>query len=377
MKKEKTKVKNQKVLEKEEQVSKKDIRLEQETVNIEKEELLEKKKLAAKIDEILEQEKVKQDNLEKQEKKAAKKEDMFQKIANRKKVPKEVSQEIVKKIFKNLILAIVVMIYFIASNILYTQLELDKMEIITKTFSGVFLVASIILLEIAYKKDSGTLTLTAIELLILSIHALFIHHVITIYNFDFRAYLLTSSYVFAIYYVLKSIIIYTRARIKYVKSLSDIPEIIKDEPIVKEAKKREDKEEIKVSKKNIEDKKESKPKSMRGKNRKKGISKDLKDVDIEEKNKENKKSIPLEEDIIKEEKIEKKTRKKKVNKKKEEIEENIEEKEKENESKEMGILYFNGSNECQSGSLFVFRRGFRQRQHHRTDRGGGVLQREP
>ena len=140
----------------------------------------------------------------------------------KKKVPKQVSQEILKKIFKNLILAIVVMAYFITCNILYTRLNLDNMELITKAISCVFLIASILLFEFAYKRDSGTLTITAIELLILSIHALFIHHVITIYQLDYQTYILTSSYLFAIYYVLKSIIIYTKARIKYLKSLSDI-----------------------------------------------------------------------------------------------------------------------------------------------------------
>ena len=65
---------------------------------------------------------------------------------------------------------------------------------------------------------------------------------IAIYEFDFRTYLLTSAFVFAIYYILKSIIIYTRARIKYLKTLSDISEIVKDEPVVKEAKKRKDEE---------------------------------------------------------------------------------------------------------------------------------------
>ena len=166
----------------------------------------------------------------------------------KKRVPKEVSQEILKKIFKNLILAIVVMIYFIASNILYTQFELDKMELITKIFSGVFLLSGIVILEIAYKKESGTLLITTLELFVLAIHALFINHVITIYKFDFRTYILTSSYIFAIYYVLKSTVIYTKARWQYLRSLSDISEIVKDEPIIKEAKKRNEEPIIEINK---------------------------------------------------------------------------------------------------------------------------------
>ena len=275
MKKQKTKVKDEEIVKKEKQETKNDETLSQETANVESDELLEKKKLAAKIDEILEQEKAKETCEEEQEKKAKEKDAIFQEIMAKKRIPKDVSQKIVKKIFKNLILAIVVMLYFIVSNIVYTRLGLDKMEIIIKAFSGIFLLSSIIILEIAYKKDSGTFILTALELLVLSIHALFIHHVITIYQFDFRTYLLVSSYIFAIYYVLKSIIIYTKARRKYVKSLSDIPEIVKDEPIVKEAKKRKDKEEeLKNLKETVEEKKQSKPKSKRGKKKKEEVVKD-------------------------------------------------------------------------------------------------------
>ena len=65
------------------------------------------------------------------------------------------------------------MIYFIACNIVYTKLEMNQMEMITKAVSGVFLLASIILFELAYKKDSGTFAITAIEFLVFSSASLF------------------------------------------------------------------------------------------------------------------------------------------------------------------------------------------------------------
>ena len=237
--------------------------------------------------------KVENENTIEKEEKANKTDEILEKEMAKKRVPKQVSQEILKKIFKNLILAIVVMIYFIFCNIIYTQLELEQMELVTKAIAGVFLLASIIILEFAYKRDSGTLTMTAIELLVLSIHALFIYHVITVYQFDFRTYLLTSSYIFAIYYVLKSTVIYTRARIQYLKSLSDITEIVKDEPVVKEAKKRNEEPVIdkKEEAKKEKEEKQPKPKSMRGKTKsKKTSSKNIKKENKEEdKEKETKK----------------------------------------------------------------------------------------
>jgi hypothetical protein len=154
-----------------------------------------------------------------------------------------------KVIFKNLLRAIGVMCYFIVLNIAYTRMNLDRLVEDIKVFSGTFLVLGILALEKAYKEDSGKIAITGIELLVLSMHSLSIMHVITLYKYDFRLYLLVSSYVIAIYYVLKAIFNYTKERKEYLKSLSDISEIVKeDEPIKKEAKKRNTEGEEKTSK---------------------------------------------------------------------------------------------------------------------------------
>ena len=271
----------------------------------------------------MKKEKAKVENKNTIEKENANKTDeIFAHKMAKKKVPKQVSQEILKKIFKNLILAIVVMVYFISCNILYTQLPLEQMETITKVISGVFLLASIILFEFAYKRDSGTLTMTAIELLVLSIHALFIYHIITIYQFDFRTYLLASSFIFAIYYVLKSTVIYTRARMKYLKSLSDISEIVKDEPVIKEAKKRKEESITEIEEQKHVEKEEKKQKTKTKKEKKKSKDKSPKKENKKESQNENKESV-------KETNTESKSKKKQTAKKKNKIKEEkkIEEKE--------------------------------------------------
>lgn len=263
----------------------------------------------------MKKEKAKVENKNTIEKENANKTDeIFAHKMAKKKVPKQVSQEILKKIFKNLILAIVVMVYFISCNILYTQLPLEQMETITKVISGVFLLASIILFEFAYKRDSGTLTMTAIELLVLSIHALFIYHIITIYQFDFRTYLLASSFIFAIYYVLKSTVIYTRARMKYLKSLSDISEIVKDEPVIKEAKKRKEESITEIEEQKHGEKEEKKQKTKAKKEKKKSKDKSPKKENKKESQNENKESV-------KETNTESKSKKKQTAKKKNKIKE--------------------------------------------------------
>ena len=147
--------------------------------------------------------------------------------------------KILKKMFINLIKAVIISIYFIVLNIAYSSMKEERLVNDIKVFSAVFLAVGIFYIEKAYKKDENNYAQTGIEFLVLSLHSLSIMHVITQFKYDFRFYLLTSSYIISIYYVLKAIILYTKGRRDYLHSLSDISDIVKkDEPIKKEAKKR-------------------------------------------------------------------------------------------------------------------------------------------
>ncbi len=150
-----------------------------------------------------------------------------------------VSQPILKKMFRSLLKAVCITLYFIILNLAYTAMKEERLINDIKVFAGVFLIVGIYFLEKAYKDDDGMEGLSGIEFLIIALHSLSIMHVITLFKYDFRLYLLTSSYVFSIYFVLKAIILYTKGRKEYLQELSDISEIVKkDEPQKKEAKKR-------------------------------------------------------------------------------------------------------------------------------------------
>ena len=138
------------------------------------------------------------------------------------KMPKEVSQIIFKKIFNQLLAAICIMLYFVILNLAYVNMREERLIGDIKVFAGAFLVVGIVMLEKAYRKEIGKYVVIGIELLVLSLHTLSIMHIITLLEYDFRLYLLTSSYIFSIYYVLKSIVIYVRERRIYLRGLSDI-----------------------------------------------------------------------------------------------------------------------------------------------------------
>lgn len=146
-------------------------------------------------------------------------------------------------IYKNILIAIFIMIYFIVLNTLYYKLEVNKLLNVLKVISMSILFLGIIALEIAYRMDNGRIGIHATEIIVLAGHTLSISHIVELKKFEFANYILVSSYIFSIYYIFKSIVIYTKEKRDYLNSLSDIKEIVANDPIKKEATKKGDKTE--------------------------------------------------------------------------------------------------------------------------------------
>lgn len=151
---------------------------------------------------------------------------------------KENNKIINKKVFENVIIAIILMIYFIVINYLNNILNVEKINLILKIISMVLMTLGIVIFEIAYKKESGKLTINGIEAIIIAAHTLSTSYVVKVNDFYFNNYILVSSYIVSIYYIMKSIIVYTNEKKKYLNSLSDIKEIVNDKPQKKEATKK-------------------------------------------------------------------------------------------------------------------------------------------
>ena len=116
-------------------------------------------------------------------------------------------------------------------------------ELFIKLFSWFDFLFSIFIFEIAYKKDNDEISLNGIEFLVLSIFSLLIQYIPKLLKIDENTYMLAGTYIFLIYYGIKNIIIYTCERKKELDNLSDIKEIVKDEPIKKETKRKNKTEE--------------------------------------------------------------------------------------------------------------------------------------
>lgn len=158
---------------------------------------------------------------------------------------KEVSEKYMKEIYLNVLKAVIIVLYFLILNLAYENINIQHLQAGIKIFAMLFLFISIYIFEKAYKKDDEKLAIQGIEILILSTYTLTTEHITNRFNFNFKSYSLVASYIFAIYFILKSIIAYTKGRKEIVQQFSDIREIVKkDEPIKKEATKKSNKEKV-------------------------------------------------------------------------------------------------------------------------------------
>lgn len=140
-------------------------------------------------------------------------------------IPDEKKLKINKRIFQNIILALVIVLYFTFINLGFYNIEPSKFLKDLQVFSIITIGITIIIFEKAYKKDSSELAIYGIESLILSICTLLTIFIGINYNNKFPYIINTIAMLFAIYYVGKSIIIYIKLRRKALKRVSDIDKI--------------------------------------------------------------------------------------------------------------------------------------------------------
>ena len=92
-----------------------------------------------------------------------------------------------------------------------------------KVFAMCILFLAIILLERAYKKDSGRIAIFGIETIVLAVITLGLIYVNLMLSSSYVNIVLIILYAVAIYYVIKSIIVYHKGKKKYfVENMKEI-----------------------------------------------------------------------------------------------------------------------------------------------------------
>lgn len=144
-------------------------------------------------------------------------------LKSKNKLPKTEEKKLSSVVFENLCVAIAVMIYLFFILLGFMNIKEEVYIIDLKVFSFIILVIAILLFERAYKKDSGKLCAFGIETLFLSIATMSLLYVnIEVQNI-FLPIAASISLLFAIYYVAKSIYLYSKMKKKYfVDNMKDI-----------------------------------------------------------------------------------------------------------------------------------------------------------
>lgn len=132
-----------------------------------------------------------------------------------------------KKILVSLAILVGIVAYF--GNLLFLKYKIDEVLLlkINKILSFAMLFLTIIIFEIAYKKDNGILAIFGIETLFIAISTLIMNTMIIRFNFSYKKYIIIMIAILALYYILKMSIIFAKEKKKYLNSLSDIRDIVK------------------------------------------------------------------------------------------------------------------------------------------------------
>lgn len=150
----------------------------------------------------------------------------LEKISEERKLDKETKEVIRKKVLKNFLLATGILLLFIILKLMALNLDKNINILVYKISSVILLAITLVLFEVAYKKDSDALAITSIEMFFLSITTL-----LTPYTLINRPNVFTSiiGVYFTIYYSIKNFIIYRKERSKFLKEKNDIEQIVKKE----------------------------------------------------------------------------------------------------------------------------------------------------
>lgn len=158
------------------------------------------------------------------------------------KEPKEknpIMEETKKQILKNGIVVAIIILGFIGMFVGYSILQDNMFSRIWQVITMLILGASIVIFEVAYKKDSGVLAITGIEILVFACYVLTVEYIKIRFSFEVKWYIVLAAIVFLLYFVFKIVVIYTSGRKKLLNSYSDIADIVKEEePKKKKAVKR-------------------------------------------------------------------------------------------------------------------------------------------
>lgn len=150
----------------------------------------------------------------------------IEKIKEKRELSKEAKDKIIGRVVANSAIGIAICILIYTFKIASNLLVKEAATFVYNVYSIEILVFALILLEIAYKKDSGKWAASGMEMLVLAVFMLFSPYIYLKFNNKIMYPIIATV---AIYYIAKVIAIYFMEKKQYLNDISDIQEIIKKE----------------------------------------------------------------------------------------------------------------------------------------------------
>ena len=142
-------------------------------------------------------------------------------------IPKEYKKQIINRILKNSVIAIIVIAYLIALNILSLHIETSAYILGIKVLCVVLAIISVIYFELSYRKDNGFLFMHGAEFFVLATITLFSVYAYALFFVTYNSILLYILIAVVIYYIIKTIGTLNIMKKQYYESQNDIKEIVK------------------------------------------------------------------------------------------------------------------------------------------------------
>ena len=142
-------------------------------------------------------------------------------------IPKDYKKKILNRILKNSVIAIIIIAYLIALNILSMHIETSTYIYGIKVLCVVLAITSVIYFELSYRKDNGYLFLHGAEFFVLATITLFSVYAYSLFYITYNSILLYILIAVIIYYIIKTFGTLRNMKKEYYKSQNDIKEIVK------------------------------------------------------------------------------------------------------------------------------------------------------
>jgi len=141
-------------------------------------------------------------------------------------MPKEKKKAIYKRTFENILVAVIVILYFLMMILGYINIPEEAYIKDLKVFSLATIAITIVLFEIAYSKDSGKIAIHGIETLLLSILTLVSMYIYILHRTKFLFVIMGGVVLATLYYLVRSIVVTIKEKRKWKDNISDVKDIV-------------------------------------------------------------------------------------------------------------------------------------------------------